>query len=341
MKLSGTIKYRILFVLTAVSFLLSACFKEDEPIYPPPPGEETVYTFEKSIYDFHSYFDFSSDTTTAISVNDTWQVEFGTAADSWEIRVNSSAYYQVYPTGDTAFYGIPSVTDAQKYIFDMSNGNPDSSAFSSWLDRTVNPALPTREVFLIGQYDGIKVKPKWKLRIESVNDTSFIFTQASFPSGPSVTVSLPKEKSVSYLQYNLASQSLVKNEPVLTEWDLLFTQYGTILYDNTGVPTPYFVRGILLNPYQVEASLDTLHAFEEITYDLIKDYPFSHVRDVIGHEWKDVKVDQVSNTAEYFVNTKLNWLIKDTEGFIYKMRFIEFYNSLAEVGYTTIEYQRL
>jgi hypothetical protein len=335
------IKYRFFFLLTGALCLLSSCFKEDEKIFPPLPGDETVYTFDKSIYDFQSYFDFSSDSATSVSANDTWQIEFATAADDWDIRINSAAYYQVYPTGDTVFNGIVSVTNPLKYIFDTSNGKPDSCAFSSWLDRTVIPATPTLEVFLIGQFDGIKVKPKWKVRIESVNDTSYTFTYALYPSGIPVRVNLRKDNSVSYLQYDLSAESVVKIEPAHSDFDLLFTQYGTILYDDTGVPTPYFVRGILLNPYRVEASLDTLHAFDAINYDLIKDNVFSNVRDVIGHTWKDVKVDQVGNTAEYFVNKKLNWIIKDTEGFIYKMRFIEFYNSKAEVGYTTFEFQRL
>jgi len=322
-------------------FLLSSCFEEDEKIFPPLPGEETVFTFNKSIYDFHSYFDFSSDSVTAASSNDTWQIEFGTAQSAWDIRINSSAYYQVYPTGDTVFTIVASVTDPLRYVFDASSGNPDSCSFSSWLRREGNEYLPTGEVFLVGQYDGIKVKPKWKIRFEEVTDTSYTFTYANFPSGLPVTINLKKENIVSYLQYDLTNQSIVNNEPPASGYDLLFTQYGTILYDDNGVPTPYFVRGILLNPNTVEAALDTLNGFAAITYDLIKEYPFSNKRDIIGHEWKDVKVDTEANTAEYFVNTKLNWIIKDTEGFYYKMRFIEFYNSQAEAGYTTIEYQRL
>jgi hypothetical protein len=334
-------KYILLFVVTGFLSLLSSCFKEDEKIYPPLPGEATVYTFDKSIYDFQCYFNFSTDSTTVASPNDLWQIEFATASNAWDIRVNSSAYYKVYPTGDTSFFNISSVTDPLKYIFDASSGNPDSCAFTTWLDRSVDPFLPTEEVFLVGQYDGIKMKPKWKIRIESVNDTAYNFTFAVFPSGVPVSVNLIKDQSIRYQQYSLSDKAAVKIEPSSDEYDLLFTQYGTILYDNQGVPTPYFVRGILLNPKLVTASLDTLHSFSELTYDIVKDFTFSKVRDVIGHEWKDVKVDQVGNTAEYFVNTKLNWLIRDTEGFIYKMHFLEFYNSKAEVGYTTIEYQRL
>jgi hypothetical protein len=334
-------KYYLFFLLTGLSYLMSSCFKEDEKIYPPLPGDATVYSFDKSIYDFQSYFDFSSDSSTVVSPNDSWQIEFATAPNAWDIRVNSSAYYKVYPTSDTSFFGIPSVSDPLKYLFDASSGNPDSCSFSTWLDRSVNPFMPTKEVFLVGQYDGIKMKPKWKIRIESVNDTAYDFTFAVFPSGLPVSVKLIKDKSIRYQQFSLSDKTAINIEPSSDDYDLLFTQYGTILYDNQGVPTPYFVRGILLNPKLVTAALDTLHSFSELTYDIVKDFTYSKVRDVIGHTWKDVKVDQVGGTAEYFVNPKLNWIIRDTEGFIYKMHFLEFYNSQVEVGYTTIEYQRL
>ncbi len=333
--------YTFLVILIGSLSLLFSCFEEDERLFPLPPGDETVYVFEKSIYHYHSYFDFSADSATAVSANGLWQIEFSTADSAWEIRVNSSAYYLVYPTGDTAFTGISPVTDPKKYLFDASSGNPDSCSFSTWLDRSVSPFKPTSNVFLIGQDDGNKVKPKWKIRIDNVSNTSYTFTYAVFPAGVPVTVSLPKLKNVNFLQYDFVGKSEIQIEPEKANYDLLFTQYRTTLYDDNGDTIAYYVRGILLNPLLVEASLDTLHSFAEITYDLIKDKTFSRVQDVIGHEWKDVKVDPVTNTFEYFVNTKLNWLIRDTEGYIYKMRFKEFYNSQAEVGYTTIEFQRL
>ncbi len=333
--------YIPLFIIAALAIFCSSCFKEDEKIFPPLPGDAAVYKFGSSIYDFQSYFDFSSDSCTLVSANDTWQIEFATADSSWEVRINSAAYYEVYPTTDTAFTGISSVTNPLKYLFDSSSGNPDSCAFSSWLNREAKPVVPSREVFLVGKFDGLKVIPKWKIRIDSVDNNYFWFTYATFPAGTAVSVQLFKDKTVSLLQYNLVSGSAVQGEPLKNNYDILFAQYGTILLDNEGVPTPYFVRGILLNPNKVEAALDTIHVFEDISYDLIKDFKFSNRRDVIGHEWKDVKVDVNTNTAEYFVNPKIVWLIRDTEGFIYKLKFIEFYNSQAEVGYTTIEYQRL
>jgi hypothetical protein len=324
-----------------MSISLVSCFKEDEKIFPPPPGDETLYSFEKSIYDYQSYFDFSGDTCVAVIPNDSWQIEFGTDPASWEVRINSAAYYGVYPTGDSAFNGITRITDPLKYVFDMSDGNPDSCAFASWLNKTDKPYYPTGEVFLIGENDGFKTIPKWKIRIDSYSDTSFTFTYATFPSGNPVKTEIFKDTRFSYVQYDLKANTQSFSQPQKTGYDLLFTQYGTILYDDNGTPTPYYVRGILLNPFNTEASLDTLHSFEEITYETIKDYQFSSRRDVIGHEWKDVKVDQTNNSAEYFVNSRLNWIIKDTDGYYYKMKFLEFYNIEVQVGYTTIEFQRL
>ncbi|MCB8998554.1 MAG: hypothetical protein H6540_00600 [Bacteroidales bacterium] len=336
-----TKRYIFLLTLFLATSLLSSCFKEDEVMFPLPPGEETPYAFEYSIYDYQSYFDFSSDSCTSVAANEDWQIEFGTNPDSWEVKANSGAYYEVYPTKDTAFNGIAKVTNQALYVFDASSGNPDSCSFSRWLDRSVVPAKPTREVFLLSKYDGIKMAPMWKIRIDSVNTIAYFFTYATFPSGTPVQASIQKNSKFSFMQYSLINNAVAEVEPEKSRYDLLFSQYATTLYDNTGTPTPYFVRGILLNPYSVEAALDSLHAFEDIDYDFADSLVFSNRRDVIGHEWKDVKIDIGSNTAQYYVNTKLNWIIRDTEGNLYKMRFKEFYNSRVEVGYTSIDFQLL
>ena len=68
---------------------------------------------------------------------------------------------------------------------------------------------------------------------------------------------------------------------------------------------------------------------------------FSRRGDFIGHEWKDVEVDVNSNTAVYVVNSDKIYIVKDTEGFYYKLRFISYYNELGEKGFPVFEHKRL
>jgi len=97
----------------------------------------------------------------------------------------------------------------------------------------------------------------------------------------------------------------------------------------------------MLNQADVVAALDTVNEFGAISYDSLSIYTFSSRQDYIGYEWKDVTVDVSSNTAVYQVKTENNYIIRDTEGFYYKLRFVSFYNDLGEKGYPVFEFAAL
>ncbi len=204
------------------------------------------------------------------------------------------------------------------------------------------PAQPTGEIFLIGQYDGIKYTPIWKVRIDSVSSTAFSVTCAGMKGQPVSSV-VTKDPSFSFIHTAIQGDSLhvVDIEPPKTDWDLLFTQYGTILYTDNGIPTPYFVRGVLLNPYKVNAALDFSVPFDSIDWDAAQKFHYSDKRNAIGYDWKDVIIDFESNSAEYFVRKDSSWVIQDTEGRYFKMHFLNYYNSLHQVGYPEFEYLEL
>jgi len=87
--------------------------------------------------------------------------------------------------------------------------------------------------------------------------------------------------------------------------------------------------------------LDSINSFESITFNHLPEYSFSRRRDFIGYDWKDVEVDENSNTAVYTVNSDKIYIIRDTEGFYYKFRFISYYNDLGEKGFPVFEHKRL
>jgi len=110
----------------------------------------------------------------------------------------------------------------------------------------------------------------------------------------------------------------------------LFTQYYTILFTDDGLPTPYFVRGVLLNPNNVESALDTIYNFENID--------FSSAQDAIGHNWKAVMVDEGINSAEYNIRKGYTYIIKDTNEEVYSLRVTSFfvYQELRDTPHSSI-----
>ena len=59
--------------------------------------------------------------------------------------------------------------------------------------------------------------------------------------------------------------------------------------------------------------------------------------DVIGYDWKYYDFDD----GVYTIEPDHNYVIRDRDGFIYKLRYIDFYSDLGEKGYPTFEFVRL
>jgi hypothetical protein len=95
------------------------------------------------------------------------------------------------------------------------------------------------------------------------------------------------------------------------------------------------VRGALINETGVEVAVDTTLWFRDITIENADSLTFSQKRDVIGHEWK------YYNNEDYVIDTLYNFIIKDKQGFYYKLKFVGYHNEMNQPGYPVFEYQAL
>lgn len=329
--------------MLAISVFLGGCFEGDEKVAPHVPGDEQSFAFQKSIYYHQSYFDLGTNSILAENGNAEWVLRFGARSGDWHIGVNSANYWGVYNTGSDNPDSIPEKNpEPEKWIFDHSSGDPDSSAFAGWVNFSEGDTSYTHHIYLIGNYDGIAYKASWAVQFFHVDDSVYRFRMRTITGEEWQTFDIPKSPFHNY-QYFTTSEGgkLVDIEPDQDLWDLQFTQYGSIIYTNDGVPTPYYVRGVLLNRYIVSAAIDSVNAFADITFEDISGYTFSRQQDFIGYEWKDVEVDINSSTAVYTVIPGITYIIMDTEGFFYKFRFISYYNDLGEKGFPVIEHLRL
>ena len=116
------------------------------------------------------------------------------------------------------------------------------------------------------------------------------------------------------------------------EWDLLFTNYTT----QFDPETPYLVSGVLTNHPYIEVAFDSTLVYNEIDLGSVNTMSFSSDADVIGFDWKDYFFD----AGYYVVNTELNYIIRRENNY-YKLRFLDFYNSVGETGNFKIEIQQL
>lgn len=332
----------IIYIILSISTLLGSCFEEDEKVPPHVPGDELSFAFETSIYTIQSYFDLGTNSIPAENGNTEWVLRFGTRADDWHVGINSANYWGVYNTGSENPDSIPDNPDQDQWIFDDSSGDPDSSAFAGWVIFAEGDTSYTNYIYLLGNYDGISYKASWAVHLYHVDESTYKFRMRAINAEEWQDFEMPKSPFYNYQHFTTSGGGKqLQIEPDQDLWDLQFTQYGSIIYTDEGVPTPYYVRGVLLNRHRVSAAIDTVNAFADISFEDVRGYTFSRQQDFIGYKWKDVEVDVNSNTAVYTVIPGITYIILDTEGFFYKFRFVSYYNDQGEKGFPVIEHLRL
>ena len=150
------------------------------------------------------------------------------------------------------------------------------------------------------------------------------------------TMVIPKDTLVNFVCFSF-EKGIVDIEPNKNSWDLQFGKYSTLLFTDVGDPYPYVVTGVLLNPFKTLAGRDSIHQFEELSFEIAEAQHLVKQKDIIGYEWKDYDFDN----EIYQVDPSKIYILKNRVGFYYKLRFIDFYNSTGEKGYPTFEFLRL
>ena len=331
---------RIFVLALVLAVLLSSCFKKEDAI---PAGEwkGQAFVFTQSIYDGEYYYSLAHNEIVNQVSLDSWDISFENGANGWHIRINSGNLIGITNTGITNFDETSFNLKNASWLYDTSNGNPDSTAVGKWVDTTSFPHTYTNNVYLLGKYNGSSYVPYTKLVFTEVTDTSYTFSYASLDNTNSHTTTLKKEGDYNQLYFSISANKQVTIEPEKQDWDMLFTPYYTTLYTDAGVPTPYIVRGVLINPYKVEVALDTVADFFAIDKSYVAGENFKTDLDVIGYNWKAVQINEQANTAVYSVRANYSFFIKNSSGDVYKLKFMSYTNSIGTDGYPTFIFQKL
>jgi len=307
-------------------------------VTPHVPGNEITVELGSNIYNKMQYFDCSSNQIVQEYDNNAWQLGFETAEDGWHILLNSASNIYIRKTGINVFDDVNNVPDGFDWIYDNPDGNPDSTAIDKWVITNSSDTNYTNEVYLLGFFDGISYSVYKKINFTFVNESRYEFRSANLDGSNEVLHEVLKDTMYQYMFYNIIGEHGIVDQPLKTDWDILFSQYLITLYDNDGTPTPYSVRGVLLNPFGVKVAVDSVMTFTDITLNDIVYLDYSNEINVIGHEWKYYSGVE---SGTYVTNTDVNYFILDFSGYYYKLRFISYYNTAGSVGYPVFEYQQL
>jgi hypothetical protein len=335
-----------LFIFLLSIFLLTGCFKEDEKITPHDPGNVETITIEMtSDYRYQVHFDLYSGEVVSSNLKKEWDLGFESSENGWHIILNTSSFMNAAETGLTDF-NEPVDTVGLKWKFDVSTGNLDSTAIGNWVEFLPSDSTKSysNEVYIIDRgYDELgNLRGFRKIVFLDVDDSTYSVQYSNLDGTGGNTFTIKKDSEVNYTCFTFdEGGKQLSPEPPKYDWDLVFTQYTTLLFTDEGDPYPYLVTGVLSNPETIEVAQDTLYDFSSITLDIATNLSYTSIQDEIGYDWKDIVGDVSSGSVSYVIVEGLNYIIRDREGFYYKLRFISFYNNSGEKGYPTFEYQRL
>lgn len=330
------------FIIASLVVLLTSCFKDDDQVAPHVPGNYITDTIPLTdTYKYQVYYSLHDSNAVSISLKALWDLGFESSPAGWRVVLNSSSFMKATCLNDQVF-GLPADTIGALWQFNPSDGSADSLAIGAWFTLSNNDTIGNGRLLLIDRGIDENGNPRGfcQLVIDSLISGTYYFRIAAMNGSNPQSYSITKQGDVNHVLFSISNPAQAITEPKNSSWDILFTQYTTLLYTDVGDPYPYLVTGVTLNPAFVEVAVDSLTSFESINFEKAQTMNFTKRADRIGYDWK--RYDFAGGT--YTVNSDLIYIIRDTEGFLYKLRFIGFYkflNNKMEKGYPSFEYQKL
>jgi len=332
----------LILLLTTPVLLITSCFKEDERVTPHEPGSYVTDTvaltdnYKNQVY--YSLFD-----STAVQTNnkDSWDLGFESTPRGWRVILNSSCFMKsAYLAGQQ--FGTPADTVGAVWLFNPSDGSADSVAIGQWFTINGEDTVGINRLLLLDRGIDVLGNPRGfnQLVIDSLANGTYYFRIADFDGSNQESFSVVKQDDVNHVLFSIFNPIASISEPGRTAWDLLFTQYTTLLYTDVGDPYPYLVTGVLLNPVFVEVAVDSITPFADMDFEKAEAMTFTKQADRIGYDWKIYDFD----AGTYTVDSDKIYIIRDIKGYLYKLRFIGFYKfntNRLEKGYPSFEYQKL
>lgn len=332
---------RLLLIIPCLvlTIMLNSCFKEDERVIPHEPGNTIVDTISlTNSYKYQVFYQLENAEPVGTLMRKDWDLAFESTPDGWHIRLNTSCFmYAASFIGQE--FGILADTSGAKWLFDNSNGSEDSLAIGKWFSISVNDTITAGQLYIINRgIDELGNERGYRqLVIDSLANGTYYIRTSKMNGADQKSFVVTKNPEVNNVLLSLDHGVTTFSEPPSSSWDILFTQYTTLLYTDEGDPYPYLVTGVLLNPQFVQVAKDSINPFEQISFESVSSLSFDNNQDFIGYDWKYYDFD----TGSYTVDLDKIFIIRDKKGFYYKFRFLGFYNQAGEKGFPSFEFQRL
>lgn len=308
--------------------LMCSCIKEEIPISKKNRGNINVQTVEMGpTYDLRYYINMSGTRNDSVNKYD-WDIALSGDSLMPFIKLNTAVGMSVYKTDKTSLSELQdTIGYMHKELIDYPCGDADSLGLSD--------IFSSKSVYIIdlGTDAFIQAKGFVFLKAEIVNN-QYLLTYRFYNKQNIITKNISFNPNKIHQLYQFQSQ-LLRDEPDISNWDFMITQYQHIYYDPF---QKYSVVGCLINPKKVLAyTYSGSKTFENLSFSDVILSNFSAKEDIIGFSWKYYDL----NKNEYIIRPQKCYIIKYNDGRLFKLHFIGFYNSKGEKGSPIFEYKEL
>jgi hypothetical protein len=306
-------------VLPILVLGLAGCMKDELAVPAQPRGDgQQLEVCLGPGYNDQLWMDLATGSTISVNGKEAWDLAFESAPSGWHVMLNGSRLMTAWNIGPAEItQAMDTAGMAAARRIDAPSGNMDSTA--------IGDCRSGNDVFVLdlgygslGQWFGIR-----KLRFMEVSADRYVFQVARQDGSELNTVIVHKDPARAFTSFSF-STGVVPVEPVRGSWDLVFTQFTHQFYEPF---LPYIVSGVLSAAGTRVSEVDGA-VFENVTLADTIIHPFSSARDAIGYDWKEYSFE----TSSYTVRSNRTYIVQDAQGYYVKLRFLDFYSEVGQVG---------
>lgn len=328
-------------VLLAITTILGACQKEEEPLngryLTDRVGQVNMISEGGVDYQMQIYFDLSTGKYKAENKRDIWDLALGCNPSKANLFVNPAMLQRTAATGSSDFNKNFSISD---YVFEYEraqNFYRNGRLTKNWINN-----IPSGEVYIVdlGKTLANQARGYKLLQITAFDENGYHLKMANLDHSDLIELKVPLNTSYNHVYISLSKpDAVLELEPPKEEWDIIFTKYMARLYDGSDT-LDYSVTGALLNPYKSVAYFhepsyrDSSWSYQDLRIEDLNESLYSQKSDVMGHDWKLFDLD----AGAFRVIDAKNYFIRDISNQDYRLHFTGFYDDQGRKGGVSFEY---
>ena len=228
---------------------------------------------------------------------------------------------------NAAFVDHPSGDIKQTGIAEIADNDDENNVYLINLGYEVGNITPAvGSVAIAGDHRG------WmKIRVLKRNE-NYLLQYAKINETTHREIEIAKNSRANFSFVNLQDQKIVEAQPESSKWDIGFTVFTTLIDGSGSYGNSDFIVHNRLGGVEVYMVTETKEVtFSTFSKSMIDASKFDKDVRTIGSNWRDVFEGTVTKNR-FFV-------LKDTEGYFYKIRMLNLKNTSGERGYPRLEYQ--